>query len=368
MPLTFVMHCPDEHLVYDGRTPDGEGVGGGVTARVRLAQALAGRGHDVEMICNARDAVTVAGVRYTPLAAAGARDCDVLIPVSSGGALSVAPVLKAGHRARLTLGWVHGLVPIQGFNDLQPDAIVCVSHFIASRFSENRTDPSTHVAVIHNGVDSAIAAEAGMHRRDPFRLIYSSHPSKGLAPAIGLLRLLRQTDSRYELHVYGGSRLWGQVEAAPEQESGVVYHGLVGQRQLAAAYWKSTFSVHLQTVEEAFGISLAEGKAARCVPIASPVGAIPELVTHAHDGLLIPGRPEAPDTLIAAAAAVQHAISGSGLQTMQRHAPDTVESWHKLAGEWERLVDELLSKRSRSKRLKALVAAAVSRSLAGALR
>ncbi len=38
-----VIYCPDRHIVYDGRTPDEIGVGGGITARVRMARALARR-------------------------------------------------------------------------------------------------------------------------------------------------------------------------------------------------------------------------------------------------------------------------------------------------------------------------------------
>src|SRR6185295_14968718 len=48
--------------------------------------------------------------------------------------------------------------------------------------------------------------------RDPHRLVYASHPSKGLEAAIGVLRLLRRSEPRFELHVYGGTRLWGEPD------------------------------------------------------------------------------------------------------------------------------------------------------------
>ena len=40
MKYRVTLYCPDRHVEYDaGRTPDQKG--GGVTARIRLAQALA---------------------------------------------------------------------------------------------------------------------------------------------------------------------------------------------------------------------------------------------------------------------------------------------------------------------------------------
>ena len=51
--------CPDRHILYDGRTPDEVGVGGGITARVRMARALARRGHEVHMIVNCPQAAVL---------------------------------------------------------------------------------------------------------------------------------------------------------------------------------------------------------------------------------------------------------------------------------------------------------------------
>ena len=50
--MRVVIACPDRHLVYDGRTLDETGVGGGVTVRVRAAAALVKRGVEVTLVCN----------------------------------------------------------------------------------------------------------------------------------------------------------------------------------------------------------------------------------------------------------------------------------------------------------------------------
>jgi hypothetical protein len=41
MSYAICIHCPDTHIQNDGRTPDTIGVGGGITARIRLATHLA---------------------------------------------------------------------------------------------------------------------------------------------------------------------------------------------------------------------------------------------------------------------------------------------------------------------------------------
>ena len=52
MKYKVVFYCPDKHILYDGgRLPDTQGVGGGVNARIRLAQSLTRLGHQVELIC-----------------------------------------------------------------------------------------------------------------------------------------------------------------------------------------------------------------------------------------------------------------------------------------------------------------------------
>jgi glycosyltransferase involved in cell wall biosynthesis len=90
------------------------------------------------------------------------------------------------------------------------------------------------------------------------------------------------------LHVYGGSKLWGEEDAPFLLEPGVVDHGMVGQKDLARALMGMGFSIHLQTRQEPFGLSVIESMRRGCIVIASSVGAYPEIITHAFNGFLIP--------------------------------------------------------------------------------
>ena len=52
MAFRIALICPDQHVVYDGHTPNTSGIGGGVTARVGLLAALARLGHAVTAVVN----------------------------------------------------------------------------------------------------------------------------------------------------------------------------------------------------------------------------------------------------------------------------------------------------------------------------
>ena len=65
--MQIAIYCPDRHFLYDGATPDRTGVGGGLTVRIRIAAALAERGHRVSVICNCARETVHRGVHYQPL-------------------------------------------------------------------------------------------------------------------------------------------------------------------------------------------------------------------------------------------------------------------------------------------------------------
>ena len=79
MRYRVVSYCPDTHIEYDGRTPYDVGVGGGITARVRMAKALRKLGHDVKMVVNCRRYEVIDGVEYIPLEQFRKADADVLM-------------------------------------------------------------------------------------------------------------------------------------------------------------------------------------------------------------------------------------------------------------------------------------------------
>ena len=349
VPLSVVLYCPDRHLTYDGRTPDEQGVGGGVTSRVRMARALARLGHNVIQVVNCPRRETIDGVDYRPLDDTGPLRADVTVFSTSGGALDLSPALDLDLAARLRIVWVHGTQPPGALDRLQCDALYSVSNFLARIVIREWGIPATKLHVSYSGYEPAhfSAAEADAPERDPFQLIYFSHPSKGLETAMAVLRELRARDPRFHLEVVGGARLWGGAEAAPVQADGVHDHGLLGQRALTTLLLRSTYAMQMQDREEPFGLTVIEAMRAGLVVVASPVGALPELLTDGMDGVIIRGDHREPSVRRAAADAILklHAnpdVRAALVRRGRAAAPDTqtlarawVQDWQARLGEAE---------------------------------
>lgn len=287
-----VVYCPDPHLVYDGLTADQQGVGGGVTARIRLARALGRLGHTVTMVVNCPREATFGPVRYVPWKQMRNIHTDILVLNTSGGGLNLRPILEVHVKARLRVVWVQGVPAPQGLHEVGMDFLCAPSNFIRGVALREWAVAPGQAFVAYNAADSHPVRTLlawRLPRRDPRRLVYASHPSKGLDAALGVLRVLRQRDLGFHLHVYGGARLWGEAEKPPASEPGLTYHGLTGQTRLARKLWEAGISLNLQAREEPLPLAAIEAMRAGCVVLASPVGGYPEIVRHGHNGFLVSG-------------------------------------------------------------------------------
>lgn len=285
-----VIYCPDTHILYDATMPDKKGVGGGLMARLRLAEALTRLGHHVKLIANVTHPHVYRGVEYIPLQQANQRQkTDILILITSGGALSLEPALDLQIEAKLQLVWVQGFAPIHALEQLPFDFIIPASNFLRDVIRQEWKLTNRPAFVIYNGFPKRSTIPFP-RRRDPFCLIYTSHPSKGLDAALGVLQKLRAVDERYYLHVFGGDALYGAIkDTFPPQQEGVTYFGTRGQAQTMYALERAAFSMQLQSRPEPFGMVLTESMSRGAIPIASSVGAYQELVNHGRDGILIHG-------------------------------------------------------------------------------
>jgi glycosyltransferase involved in cell wall biosynthesis len=335
--MNVFLFCPDRHIVYEGATAEQTGVGGGITVRLRIAAALAGLGEDVTVACNCSCEHRYRGARFLPLDSIDAIDTDVLIVHTTGGAVDARGLAAMPVRARIRILLVDGVQQPLGSAEMKPDWVYACSNFIAKYIQDHWTLPGSALFVTHHGVQrpkpSLLRALRGRDRR---RLIYTSHPSKGLDSAIAVTRKLRARDRRFTLHVYGGEALWGSPELTRPAEDGITYHGMVGQNELLERYSESGFAMHLQSREEPFGISLAEAMGAGCIVAASPVGAYPELVQNSVTGLLIAGDHESETTRDKAADAIERLSRGGREATeMRRRAAAYPLSWDTVASTWQ---------------------------------
>jgi len=259
-------------------------------ARIRLAQHLARQGHQVAVISNVPRQHTSQGAVFLPLSQAEARrEADVLLMMSSGDKLSLSQAAQLPITSCLKEVWVQGTIPIKGIAELDPDFIIAPSNFNRDVLENEWELPREKLFTIYNGLTQIRTKNKSKNQpRDPYSLVYFSHPSKGLEAALAVLRILRAGQPRFHLHVFGGNALWGGDDGELS-EPGVTYHGTRGQTEVFGYLRRSNFSLHLQAREEPFGMVVTESMSQGCIPIASAVGAFPETIQHGKTGYLVPG-------------------------------------------------------------------------------
>lgn len=338
MRLRVCIFSPDQHLLYDGRTPDWHGVGGGVTARVRLARALARLGHPVMVVCHCPREECFDGVQYIPLESIHRIDTDVLILNTTGGGMNVEPVLTLEVQCLLRIVWAGGIYKPRGADEVDPDYFVAPSNFVRRVMSDEWKVPSDRIFVVYNGVNRSRFRVSLFRRpkRDPFRLVYVGHPEKGLPAALSVLSLLRARDERFTLHVFGGYSLWGEEERGVFPAPGLVYRGLIGQDRLVRELLLSSFMLNLQARPEPFGIGVAEAMAAGCIVLASPAGALAEIVRDGFNGFLIPGDHNAPEVHARAEQLIVDLIRRPEFANhIRQNAKSTPLDWSTVARVWQ---------------------------------
>jgi glycosyltransferase involved in cell wall biosynthesis len=242
---------------------------------------------------------------------------------------------------------ISGIGLPRGTAEFAPDAIYACSNFVRTEVARNFPFvPLQKIFVTYYGVNGWNWPNLFSPRRDPRRLIYSSHPSKGFDAAREVLRQLRSRDPRFTLHAFGGNPLWGGIEDPPPSEPGLFNGGLINQRNLAAEYKRSAFLLQLQTRPEPFGITVVEAMAAGCLVIASPVGAFREFVKDGENGFLIEGDPEDALRIRRAVDLILDVSEKPELANrIRQRASSTPLEWRTIARVWESHLEWLMGGR-----------------------
>ncbi len=347
MKYRVTFYCPDRHVEYDaGRTPDQKGVGGGVTARIRLAQALARNGHEVDMICNCLQDEVHLGVHYLPLDQVREIDTDVLMLSTSGDPLSLEPLLQLKVSAKLKILLIYGIPKPKGIETIGMDYYYPPSNFIRQVMLAEWGDvPQERIFVTYFGVVKKNFERSSTNTvpRDPFRLAYVGHPSKGRDAAIGTLKILRKTDSRFHLYTFGDERLWGGKAKRIRFLPGVKDFGMINQLELAQQLLTCTYGMFLQARLEPYANVTLEALSAGIIPIASPVGGFPEQIVEGWNGFFIPGPHNEPATWEQTARLILDlSRDPDRLKMLSENARNSTYEWDVVATSWEQHWDQVL--------------------------
>jgi glycosyltransferase involved in cell wall biosynthesis len=302
-----------------------------------MAKALAKLDCQVTSVANCSEKRTIDGVDYRPLSSPLRWEGEVVILSTSGGKMDLQPYLDSDVNARLCIVWVHGVTKPGSLDQIDFDYIYSVSDFISNVICEQWGLSAERVITTRNSFEEELfsRAENTKLKRDPYKLIYFSHPSKGLALAKSILERLREIDPRYHLDVLGGAELWGETRLEVAPESGVYYAGLLGQEAVVQRLLQSTFSLQLQTREEPGPLAAVEAMRAGCVVMASDVGAYREYVEDGSSGFIFEGDPRNPNTQDEVVGKIlELASKPDELRTIQLEARRSPQSNQEQASAW----------------------------------
>jgi len=286
--LEITVYCPDENFRLSANLVHDQGVGGGKTAIVSLSHALARLGHNVRVVGHVEEGVS-GGVEYVRRERVDRLETGLLL-VTTSSKLDLAGLgsLKIDAQARYL--WLHGVSPVKGMEDQSWDGIVCVSHFVKNHFLEKTRIPRERFSVIHNGIDRDLFSfHYGFTKRDPYRIVFASHPVKGLDEVIRIVDSLRKTVSdRFHLEVFGGYKLWGPDQPELNLTSrSVTFHGLLPQPELIRRLFACNFMINLYDIPEGFGLIYPQAMKAGVICIVSNVGGVSEVIRDGLDGFLV---------------------------------------------------------------------------------
>ena len=376
--LAFATYCP---VPVRTATPYEQPLGGSESALCYLAEALAGKGHEVFLLSSTPAPEVSRGVPCLPLTPAMLGQLpalDAFIVQNMAG--QARPLRQAlGPKTRLVL-WTqhaHDQPAVQALRDRAErdtyDALVFVSEWQRAMYREQFGLDPRRMVVLRNGIGPAFEnlfpqvlnpsppaplptgargegeAILAAKTRPPV-LAYTSTPYRGLELLLQAFPRIRVAVPGVTLQVFSGMRLYGVAEAEEKerfgelyercrQTEGVEYVGSVAQPELARRLRAATVLAYPNTFPETSCIAVLEAMAAGCRVVTSALGALPE--TTGGFASLIPvgaGGDVYLDRFVEEMVAVLEHLDAAAEDHLRRQVAHVQEcvSWARLADEWVR--------------------------------
>lgn len=322
-------------------------IGGGETAMICIARELAALGHEVVVFYNVEKPGKYGGVDYMPVemfeAMAHNMEHDALVSWDFPHAFRYNT--KSGKRImayQLNNAFV-------GLFDYVIDAYMHPSWWHAERFKElyPEIDDEKQFAPITNGV---YTSRYEAQERDPYRVIYSSSPDRGLHHLLSIWPEIVAREPRANLKVFYDAKKWIDTVKSIGRElntterallidgymklnmPNVEFVGAVGQGRIAREQAMATVLAYpCDPVDptEGFSMTVLEGLTAGCQAVISDADAFPELWGDHPNSTMLP-LPFDKQTWIDAI------VSKFGKATEFQNVG---HDWKELAKRWEKIIN-----------------------------
>ncbi|OLC15873.1 MAG: hypothetical protein AUH29_06685 [Candidatus Rokubacteria bacterium 13_1_40CM_69_27] len=218
-------------------------------------------------------------------------------------------------------GWVRALLSVQarweGANCRRADRVVVPSRYSAGVAAEAYAIRPEKIAVVPEPIDLAewrrrfAQARRGGVTRPTVLSVARMYPRKRLPDLLQAAAILRERIPRVQVRIVGegpeSARL-RDLHARLSLGDAVIFLGEISRDALAVEY-TGAHCFCLPSVQEGFGLALAEAMAAGLPVVACRAGAVPEVVADRRTGLLV--NPRSPEEL---AMALETLLANEGLR------------------------------------------------------
>jgi len=334
---SIVVICPDTHITLWPTRLAEAATGGGKSAILRLAMAWARAGHPVTIAGAAVVEGEIDGVAVRELSRA-AGDYDVAIYVTGLLGHFKHPDIPRIRAHRRVL-WQNPPQKVAFPPGNVPDWIVVPARFLAQRGASEWGYPPERIVVIPGEGVSRKLDPCSPVTRDDMAAVYASHPDKGLAQAVEVVRRVRR-DYPLRLDVYGSRRLWNDADRAiPEGNypEWVQFKGEVPPLQMPSVMAQYGVMLYVTSILDSFCPAVSEALSAGVIVIASAHGANAEFIRHGWNGFLVPSNQLAPDLGRAEHLLRCYLASPERFSAMRLRAIDSVPSWDEQAAQWRQV-------------------------------
>ncbi|MBF0394982.1 MAG: glycosyltransferase [Alphaproteobacteria bacterium] len=332
----------DGGIRFDGRTLETQPLGGAETAFAELAQALAARGHHVEVRNNCDEPVTHRGVHWAPLSQGLPAAPDLYIANRGWQLLDLAP------DAKRCVFWIHN--PAQYLLKLRFQRRLARRKpvIVFSGASHASTYPALgrggERVIIPYGITDSFC-HAAPREPPPPRAVFTSNPLRSLDWLLDIWQArIRPAVPHAELHVFAGAAVYGAAaktdrmapvleRAAALADFGVVLRGPVPKPQLVEELACARVFLYRGDEGETFCNAAAESQAMGVPGVVEDIACMSERIRNDRTGYVVSSRDAVADAAVAL-------MVDDGLWRAQHRAclaTQRVWGWAEAAREFARL-------------------------------
>jgi glycosyltransferase involved in cell wall biosynthesis len=293
---TIVM--TDDGICFDGNSLDEGPLGGAETAFISLAQALAARGHDVQVRNQCREAMTRDGIGWSPLDGGLPEKCDLYIANRSDKLLPLLP------GARRAVFWIHNpahyLLKFRYLWKLwrRRPPIVFSGAYHAATYPAWAPDGGR--LIIPYGISDVFRTVTRDETVPAPRAVFTSNPTRGLDWLLDLWRdQIHPVCPAAQLHLFSGPATYGSFGVARATEmqrvlskaealagAGVVLRDPVAKEALAAELTQARVLLYQGDPGETFCLAVGEAQAAGVPCVVKSIGCVAERIVDGKTGFV----------------------------------------------------------------------------------